>query len=305
MGHDVIDDQILLKSDGYPTYHLANVVDDHDMRITNVARGEDHLYNTLRQILVYEAMQVNPPRFAHLPLILAEDRSKLSKRHGASSIGELRKIGYLPGAVVNYLTLLGWSHPDGQELLTVEDLKHAFSLDRVGKAGAVYDGTKLRWMNGQYLRQLSGDVFFRLAGAYLPDFIRNDYPEDKQREIVDVLQDGLEILSELAAASAPFRRPPVIDEEAAAALRGEGAAEVLAAVDERIKAVSDALTPESFKAAMKDAGKAAGVKGKALFFPVRAALTGAVHGPDLASVAVIKGRDSVVEHIERAREMTS
>jgi len=300
-----ISDFVLLRSNGFPTYNFAATVDDHEMRITDVVRGEDHLYNTLRQILIYEALGAPPPRFAHVPLILAEDRSKLSKRHGASSVGELRRAGFLPDAVVNYLVLLGWSHPDGRELLDLEEMQRVFSIDRVGKAGAVYDGTKLRWLNGQHLRAMPSGDFFALADPRLPEDIRSAYSDDARHRMLVLLQEGLESLDELDAAAAVFREAPAMEAEATQALADEEAGRVLDAVAERLKAGTDELTAETFKALMKEAGKAAGAKGKALFFPVRAALTGAVHGPDLAGVAAIKGRERVIGLLERAREMTS
>lgn len=298
---DTVSDFVLLRSNGFPTYNFAAAVDDHAMKITHVIRGEDHLYNTLRQILIYEALGAPMPHFAHVPLILAEDRSKLSKRHGASSVGELRRMGFLPAAVVNYLVLLGWSHPDHHELIDIDDAKASFSLDRVGKAGAVYDGTKLHWMNGQYLRQLTPDAFVIVADNFMPNWVHDGYETGAQEEITKLLQDSVETMSQLGEVAGVFKRPPEFEAEAIEALKGEGAGAVLDALAAALSGGSGALKPEDFKALIKEAGKTAGVKGKALFFPVRAALTGNVHGPDLASIASIKGREHMIELIERAK----
>jgi len=149
---DMVGDFVILRSNGLPTYNFAAACDDHDMRITHVIRGEEHLPNTLRQMLVYNALGAKPPIFAHVPLILAEDRSKLSKRHGASSVGELRAQGILPSAAVNYLVLLGWSHPKEKEVLTREEMIETFTIKRINKSAAVFDPKKLAWMNGQHLR---------------------------------------------------------------------------------------------------------------------------------------------------------
>ena len=302
---DTVSDFVLLRSSGYPTYNFAAVVDDHAMGITHVIRGEDHLYNTLRQYLLYEALGVPMPHFAHVPLILAEDRSKLSKRHGASSVGELRRLGFLPAAVMNYLVLLGWSHPEHHELIDLDDMRRSFSLDRVGKAGAVYDGTKLHWMNGQYLRKLTPEQFADTSAPFMPAWVNDGYSDQQKHDIALLLQDSVETLSQLESTAVVFKQPPELEDEATEALRDEGAGPALDALKANLETSSDDLTPETFKAAIKDAGKTAGVKGKALFFPVRAALTGSVHGPDLATVATIKGREQVIELIDRARSAMS
>jgi len=295
---DTVGDFVLLRSNDHPTYNFAAALDDNAMQITHVLRGEEHLPNTLRQILVYRSIGAAPPEFGHLPLILAEDRSKLSKRHGASSVGELKKLGYLPGAVVNYLVLLGWSHPKGEEVLTRDQLIESFTVDRVNKSAAVYDRNKLTWMNGRYIRSTPVDALFPLSEPYFPDFIRETYSEDVQRNILEVLHDSLETLADLPEASLPFRTPPVIDDEAKEILKAPTSASVLSALKTTLESGPDSFTSAEFKAMIKDVGKQTSVKGKDLFFPVRGALTGSVHGPDLAGVAAIKGKAVVLQLIE-------
>ncbi|MFQ5512608.1 MAG: glutamate--tRNA ligase [Candidatus Krumholzibacteriia bacterium] len=297
----MVGDFVLLRSNGRPTYNFAAVVDDHAMNITHVLRGEEHLPNTLRQILIYHALGANVPRFGHLPLILAEDRSKLSKRHGTSSVADLEAQGYLPGAVVNYLALLGWSHPQGKEVLSMDELVESFSLDRVGKSAAVYDRKKLSWMNGQHIRRKPVDELFPYADRYFTDDIRVLYDENGRREILRLLQDAIENLADLDAVCAPFRSPLEIDAEALAELKTADARPVLASLAEELEKIGDDLTAPVFKDMMKSVGRSTGIKGKQLFFPVRAAITGAVHGPDLAGVAAVKGRGVLLDLIERAQ----
>jgi len=153
--HDTLDDFVLLKSDGYPTYHLANVVDDHTMSISHILRAEEWLSSTPRHVLLYQVLDWQAPQFAHLPMIFGPDRAKLSKRHGATNINEYQRQGYLPDAMVNFLALLGWSLDDRTELLTGEELIKHFTLERVGKTAAIFNKEKLEWMNGVYLRRLS------------------------------------------------------------------------------------------------------------------------------------------------------
>ncbi len=292
---DMVGDFVLLRSNGLPTYNFAAAIDDHLMGITHVLRGEEHLPNTLRQTLIYRSLGLPVPSFGHLPLILAEDRSKLSKRHGASSVGELRSSGYLPAAVLNYLVLLGWSHPEEQEVLPVDELVASFSLDRVSKSPSVYDRDKLRWMNGQYIRAADVDTLFELADGFFPAFVRTAYDVPSRRKILGLLHEKIDVLSELPEKSGPFRSPLVFDDEAVAVLRSADTSVVLRSLRAAIEASSGALTADHFTSMVKQTGKETGLKGKALFFPVRAALTGAVHGPDLAGIAELKGRDAVLK----------
>jgi glutamyl-tRNA synthetase len=177
--HDTLDDFILLKSDGYPTYHLANVVDDHSMAISHVLRAEEWLSSTPRHILLYQALGWQPSQFAHLPMIQGPDHAKLSKRHGATTITEYQEQGYLPDAMINFLALLGWSLDDHTELLSREELIRHFSLERVGKTAAVFNKGKLEWMNGVYLRKLSPEEFARQV---MP-FLDRDLPQSVERPL--------------------------------------------------------------------------------------------------------------------------
>jgi glutamyl-tRNA synthetase len=298
-----VGDFVLVRSNGHPTYNFAAAMDDHAMEITHVLRGEEHLANTLRQVLVYNALGAETPEFGHLPLILAEDRSKLSKRHGASSIGELRSSGFLPAGVVNYLVLLGWSHPEGKEFISIGELTQSFNIERVNKSAAVYDKKKLAWMNGQHIRDAPPEELFETADRFFPDFVHTVYEENTRKKILALLHDSVDTLADLSEASLPFRSPPLFEEEATKIVKSSGTGEVLSALKKALENGPDDFTKEDFKLMMKDVGKKTSVKGKDLFFPVRAALTGSVHGPELAGVAVIKGKAEVLDLIERAQSM--
>lgn len=289
----MVGDFVILRSNGLPTYNFAAAFDDHHMKITHVLRGEEHLSNTLRQTLIYRALNAEPPAFGHVPLIVAEDRSKLSKRHSASSVGDLRERGFLPGAVVNYLALLGWSHPEEKEHLTREEMIASFSVERIGKAAAAYDLRKLGWMNGLHIRSLPLEEWVTIAKNRLPEAITRRFDDGEQRDILAVLQDKVETLADLGHMTDVFGEDVSYDDEAKAVLRTESSHRVLAALQSELASAAEEWTAPAFKAAMKQVGKKTGEKGQDLFFPVRAAVTGKLHGPDLARVAAIKGKDAV------------
>ena len=191
---ELLSDFVIMKSDGSPSYNFAVVVDDADMGITHVIRGEDHISNTPKQVLVYKALGATIPEFAHLPIILGKDKSKLSKRDGAVAVTDYRETGYLPDALLNYLSLLGWSAEDGREILSREELISAFDFNRISKSGAVFDETKLKWMNGQYIRQLTPE---QLLVSVVPHISKDnqellsDYSQSQLQSILVSVQDNL------------------------------------------------------------------------------------------------------------------
>ncbi len=300
LGHDMVGDWVTLRSNGLPTYNFAAAVDDQLMKISHVIRGEEHLPNTLRQIMIYDALGATHPIFAHVPLILAEDRSKLSKRHGASSVGELRASGYLPDAATNYLLLLGWSHPQSKEIMPRDEMVKTFSIERIGKAAAVFDKKKLMWMNGQYIRKLDLDTLVKLVEPYMPAFLKQRYDEATRREIVSILQDSIDTLADFAHRASIFEPDVHYDEEAKALLQSETARGVVAGMVKRLRAYDGRITPEAFKEMILATGQESGLKGKDLYFPIRGAMTGSVHGPDLTRVAAVKGKDAVLKLMEGA-----
>ncbi|HJQ36393.1 MAG TPA: glutamate--tRNA ligase [Thermoanaerobaculia bacterium] len=252
-------DFILIRSDGFPTYNFCVVADDHDMQITHVIRAEEHLTNTHRQVLIYRAMGWDVPQFAHVSLILGQDRSKLSKRHGATSVNAYADDGYLAEGLFNYLTLLGWSHPEGKDVFSRDEAIANFSLDRVNAAPAVFDPQKLDWLNGQYIHAMSA--------AELAPLVRRFFDVPWLEEGIDVVKTSVHRLTQFADALRFVSEytPPSVDRDFASKLADElraNGAEDYQAMVERLKA-------------------ATGLKGKALFMPLRLAITGLDHGPEL------------------------
>jgi nondiscriminating glutamyl-tRNA synthetase len=285
---DVIGDPVIVRADGTPAYNFAVVVDDALMEVTHVVRGEDHISNTPRQILLYEALGFTAPTFAHLSLVMGPDHSPLSKRHGATSVAEFRGKGYLPEALVNYLALIGWSPGGGDELLPIDELARRFSLEAVGHSAGVFDEEKLAWANRHYLKMANPA---RLAELALPYFNEAGFGMTPDAR-------GLEFLaSAISMASASVDRlnqvPPrmalLFDYDAAATLAdealraemcGEGARAVVGALAEEL-AAAPRLDREKFREIANRVKVRTSLKGKALFHPIRVVLTGRAQGPEL------------------------
>ena len=290
---DVIGDPVIVRSGGMPAYNFAVVVDDVAMRISHVIRGEDHISNTPRQLLIYEALGAPVPTFAHLPFVFGPDHAPLSKRHGATSVAEFRTRGYLAEALVNYLALLGWSPGEDQEILALEEMAHRFDFDRVSHSAAVFDPDKLAWLNRHYMRAATAA---RLTREALPYFVRAGYitmaTEASLGYLESLLPMGVGSVDRLE--ELPERVAFIFDWQAsrAAALVGaepEGAAALRAFAGEI--GSEGRLDRESFRAAVARARDRSGLKGRALLHPVRAALTAADTGPelDLAVPAIDRG----------------
>jgi nondiscriminating glutamyl-tRNA synthetase len=297
---DVIGDPIIVRADGHPAYNFAVVVDDALMEVTQVIRGEDHISNTPRQVLLYEALGFTPPAFAHLALVMGPDHSPLSKRHGATSVAEFRAKGYLPEALVNYLALIGWSPGGGDELLPIDELARRFSLDRVGHSAGVFDEEKLAWANRHYLKIADPA---RLAALSLPYFEEAGVPMTPDGRGIEFLASAMAIasasvdrLNQVPARLAflfdfaPERAladPAVRDE-----LSAEGARSVIIALAEELGA-APRLDREKFREVANRVKARTGQKGKALFHPIRVVLTGRAEGPelDLAVPAIDRGAD--------------
>jgi glutamyl-tRNA synthetase/nondiscriminating glutamyl-tRNA synthetase len=297
---DVLGDPIIVRADGMPAYNYAVVVDDALMQVTHVIRGEDHISNTPRQILVYEALGFTPPQFAHLSLVMGPDHTPLSKRHGATSVAEFRAKGYLPEALVNYLALIGWSPGHDEELLPIDELARRFSLEAVGHSAGVFDEEKLAWANRHYLKLADP---MRLATLSVPYF-------QQAGVAMTPAADGLEFLaSAMAMASAsvdrlnqvPARLGMLFDFSAERALddpqiRAEVAVpearDVVTALAEEL-ASAPRLDRDRFRAAANRVKARTGQKGKGLFHPIRLALTGRAEGPelDLAVPAIDRGAE--------------
>ncbi|MBI2266216.1 MAG: glutamate--tRNA ligase [Armatimonadetes bacterium] len=317
---DLIGDFVLLKSDGTPSYNFAVVVDDHMMEISHVIRGEEHLTNTPRQIALYQALGLALPEFGHISMILAPDRSKLSKRHGTTAVGEYRERGFLPEALVNYIALLGWAPSDDRELFTLEELIQAFSLDRVVRNPAIFDEKKLLWMNGHYIRTLDeGRVLERFRE--MASFIQESHKQaeatkkrmapffddlHKQAEAVKkwlpALREKIHTLSDLATLSERYLPGHLtFSPEALQTLveNRDVTAKILHSLSDSI-AGSPETSGEGFKQIMKEIGKTLQIGGKALYGPVRSALTGEIHGPELVQVVPLLGKDEALSRIRTA-----
>jgi len=279
---DVIGDPVIVRSGGGPAYNFAVVVDDAEMAISHVIRGEDHISNTPRQILIYEALDWVPPVFAHLSLVMGPDHAPLSKRHGATSVSEFRARGYLPEALVNYLALLGWSPGEGQELVAMADMARRFDLTRVSHSAAVFDVEKLAWVNRHYMKEADPD---RIAALTLPWFVAAGMVGDGGAEALRAVQSvwpmaigAVDRLEEVPARVAFVFGWDPVEARRLVAAEPDGTRVVAAFAD----AVGDqVLTRESFRAAATRAREVTGVKGRALFHPIRVALTGWDSGPEL------------------------
>jgi len=294
-------DFIVVRSNGLPAYQLAVVVDDHAMRISHVIRGEDHLSNTALQLCLYEALGYPPPVFAHHGLVLGEDRSKLSKRHGAASIRQFREQGFLPGALVNYLALLGHTPEGGRDVLSREELTASFNLTRAGKGGAVFDGAKLRWLNGQYLRREgAGD----LADRVRPLMARSGYPPERipsgeiLTEIMEILRDNLVVLEDVLPYLPAFLEEyPSPSAEASALLAGADGQIVLKALRESLEDIGGA--DPWYGPLISRIQERTGFRGRRLLLPIRAAITGLLKGPELEKILVWLGRETVLKRAVR------
>jgi nondiscriminating glutamyl-tRNA synthetase len=273
-------DFIVIRTDGLPTYNFCVVIDDHDMEITDVIRAEEHLTNTHRQVLIYRAMGWDVPRFAHVSLILGQDRTKLSKRHGATSVSAYAEQGYLPDAMVNYLTLLGWSSPDGLDVFSRDYAIEKFELDRVNAAPAVFDPQKLDWLNGQYIHAMSA--------AALAPLVRPFFDAPWLEEGIDVVKTSVHRLTEFAEALhfVLDYTPPAVERPFAEKIA------------EELRANGTPTDEASYKAMVERLKVTTGAKGKALFMPLRLAITGLDHGPELVrSIPLLRHAGEVDERV--------
>ena len=302
----LIDDFVIMKSDGFPTYHLANVVDDHLMEISHVMRAEEWLSSTPRHVQLYRALGWEPPPFAHLPIILAPDRSKLSKRHGATSVMEYRRGGYLPDAMVNFLTLLGWSLDDRTEIIPIHDLVRHFSIERITKAGAVFNAEKLLWMNGHYIRQAAVDALTEELLDYWRAFPPEGMPDLPSRErlrgIVPLIQERLKTLADAAPLVSFFFAEGVEYETEELVQKGmdsTSTSEVLKASLTRLEAV-DGFEARSIEAELRPLADELDLKARQLFGALRVATTGLKVSPPLFETLELLGRERTVRSIADA-----
>jgi nondiscriminating glutamyl-tRNA synthetase len=300
-----IGDFIMIKSDGIPTYNFAVVVDDHTMVISHVIRAEEHLSNTPRQILLYNSLGWDTPEFAHVSLILGKDRSKMSKRHGATAMEQYQEKGYLPEALANFLALLGWSPGGEEEVFSLDELKQQFTLDRVAKSPAVFDLDKLNWLNGHYIRETDLERLAEMALPHLEKagFISTPLPPKRYewlKMVVASVRNNLSYMQEIAEHVKFYfdDNIQIENEEAQQIMAGEQVKAVLQQLIKKINAAA-VITEDEARTLLKEVGRDLGFKGKQIFMPVRVALTGSTQGPDLNQVMAILGRDGIVRRLAK------
>ncbi|MBE0069563.1 glutamate--tRNA ligase [Thermoanaerobacterium thermosaccharolyticum] len=301
--NSTFDDFIIMKSDNMPTYNFATVIDDYDLKISHIIRGEEHLSNTPKQILIYDALGFEKPSFAHVSMILAPDRSKLSKRHGATSVQEFRDLGYLPEAIINYITLLGWIPSDGEEVFSTEKSISEFTLDRVSKNPAIYDTKKLTWLNGIYIRDCDID---RLTKEVIPFLINkgligDNYDYDYIKKVVSAVREREKTLNEIAEAmSYYFNDEFDYDEKGVKKyFEKDGVDNILKEAIEVLDKVDDFNLVETEKA-YRDLIEKLDIKSGDLFHPTRLAISGRTFGPGLFDIMELLGKKKTIERIKKA-----
>ncbi|HEY5142626.1 MAG TPA: glutamate--tRNA ligase [Solirubrobacteraceae bacterium] len=289
--HVHLDDPVIARADGSPLYNLAVAVDDLDAGITHVVRGEDHISNTPKQVLVLEALGERAPLYAHLPLLHGPDGKKLSKRHGAASVQDLRAAGYLPEAIRNYLALLGWGDADDETIIPTDELVRRFALERVSKNPARFDEQKLRWMNGRYLRELGTDELTARLEAFTG--------RAGLRDAVAISEEKIQTLADFWPLAGFLFDGPAEDPKARATWLGEDGRATLAAVHEALGAVQDWNVP-SLDAALHRVITAREAKPRDVFQPIRVALAGTAVSPGIFETLEVLGRDEALRRIETA-----
>ena len=284
----------MIKSDRTPAYNFACVIDDIDMKITHIIRGDDHISNTNKQIAVYNALKVKPPKFAHIPLILAPDKSRLSKRFGAVAISEYREKGYLPGAMVNYLALLGWAPGDNREFMETSEIIKKFSLKRVNKRGAEFDEDKLRWLNGEYIRKMDVDKFIEVVTS----FVKGEYDAAWFRKLARLYHPRVKTLVEFKEELAIFVSDEVNYREEAKEkfLKKEGVLDILKLARECLERIED-FSPEKIEAEMRALMKDMNIKGGDLIHPLRVAVTGKSVSAGIFEVLALLGKEKTIKRL--------
>lgn len=298
---NMVDDQVLLKSDGFPTYHLANVVDDHLMGITHIIRGEEWITSVPKHIILYNAFGWDVPKMAHCPLLLNPDKTKLSKRQGDVAVEDYLAKGYLKESLINFMAFLGWNPGEGetQEVFTLDELIEKFSLERIQVSGAVFNVDKLDWMNNHYIKDYDLDKltdiampFFEKAGVDVSD-------RDRIKEIIDTVRVYLNKLDDIPEHIKMFYQDEISVEGKQKEILEEGTSKtVFKALADKIETM-DKVEPDAFKEKMKEVQTETGIKGKQLFKPVRIALSGSEDGPELPKIATILGKEKVVKFLRR------
>lgn len=304
-------DWVIQKKDGMPTYNFAVAVDDHFMKISHVLRGDDHIANTPKQMMIYDAFGWEYPKFGHMTLIVnSETNKKLSKRDGSilQFIEQYRRLGYLPQAMFNFITLLGWSPKGEEEIFSKEEFIEIFDVDRLSTSPAAFDSKKLEWINNTYVKQASLDEIVDLALPHLQEAgLVNGEPDRKEvewaRKLVSLYHDEMSYGAQIVDLSSLFFNNDLhIDEASKEELSQETASVVIDAMAEKLEALPEAeFVSENIKPLIKEIQKETGVKGRKLFMPIRIAVSGQMHGPDLPSVIEVLGKEKALDHIKQVK----
>ena len=295
--NSILDDQILLKSDGFPTYNFANVIDDHLMEITHVIRGKEYLDQTAKYNLLYEAFGWEKPTYIHVAMVLGEDGNKLSKRNGDASFMDLYNEGYLPEAIVNYLSLLGWSPETNQEVFSMEELISNFNEERISKSSSGYDVKKLKWFNHQYINKMDDEKYLSWIKKYFSN--ECDKSEEWLNHLLLIYKSHLNYGKEInELTSSFFNKEFVIDAEAKELMESdEVIPKVVEVFKEEIKSTSN-WSVEALQEVINNVKEKAGVKGKMLFMPIRIAASGIMHGPELADTLYLIGKEEILNRLK-------
>jgi len=305
----LLSDFVIMKSDGIPTYNYAVVIDDALMKITDVMRGDDHISNTPKQIVIYEALGFDVPKFAHIPMIMGEDHAKLSKRHGAASVMEYQKMGYMPEALVNYIAHLGWSPGNDREIFSVEEIAKEFSLDKISKHAAVFSMEKLNWFNSEYLKKMSID---QLTGLLLPYLKEVNYITEEElspekfewlKKIVNLMHGRFRNFSQFIEFTDYFFTDKIdIEPEAfQTVLNKDGVTEILTALKEKLLTV-ECWDESNLEIVVRSVASSLQIKAGKIIHPTRASLTGKKIGPGLFELMVFLGKEKNIQRLENALE---
>lgn len=300
---DMVGDFVLLRSDGMPVYNFCCVVDDHMMKMTHILRAEEHLPNTLRQMMIYEGMGWGLPQFGHVSLVLDEDRQKLSKRRGAVACGQFKDEGYLPEAILNFVALLGWSHPEEKEILSLEEMSKTFSVERLNPSGAVFDRVKLKWMNAQHLRGLpSEELWNRIEPFLVKSGFRFEQGLEWKKQSVEVFKSKMETFTDAIELYRPLADSQYqILPESNEAYGWPTTRLVLAGWLEQLQSFEkDFMTEPEFNQLQENVKAKVGVKGKDLFMPIRIAVIGKPQGVDLKTLVPLLTKSSLIARVQKA-----
>ena len=297
---DELKDEVLIKSDGMPAYNFACVVDDADLKITHVIRGDDHISNTPKQFMLYKALGFTPPKFAHMPLILGPDKTKLSKRHGATSIAEYRKNGYLPEALINYMVLLGWTPGGDREIISGEELVKKFSIKAVGKVQSIFDITKLNWLNSQYIRTYDPDKLCDIVASALVacELIGVDYDRGALKRIIELFKTRFSNTSEFTDRASYMFKDDIEYEEGAKEkyLKDKAIIKHLRELGKRFNSL-DKFTSKALEDETRAFIEEVGLSGKEMIHPLRVAATGKTISPSVFDVLEVLGKERVVKRL--------